>query len=229
VTFDQGGRSVVNKAHPEGMAQYYDDSWLQILASLMNQQSGPEAFTNLLSEFKGKPGDLERFLESHGARMAMANMLTNTPAYGILNDFNQDPTMQGLGLGLGQIGQAAEGRRQQIGGQLNRSGLGQAPGLRASLENQLSIDSATQGAGLRSQLLQQHYQNRMRQAQAAQDYNQAVTQLALGFQPNPRVPGGGGGGDWLSGLIAGAGAGAPLGPWGALAGGIVGGVGGALD
>lgn len=181
------GQGQVSKAYPEGMASYYDDSWLQLLNAMKAGKSPGGSFENLLGEFKGQPNDLKRFLENPAARMALAYGLTNTAGYNKLNDFGLEPSMQALAAGRGQIQSAAE-----IGSRRNQSalagmGFGRS-GLAAAAERDSRMGAASQVANLESMLRQQRYANLMSQAQQAFDADRLITSMATGYQAPPATP-----------------------------------------
>lgn len=213
------------------MADYYDDSWLRILEGLQGGADSGAIYRDILQNFKGRPGDLEKFMQQ--AAPFLAQGLRGGPGY----QYMQDPAnwdlgaMGAYGQAAGQLGQA--GRQASTLGQtaLSQMGLGQST-ARAALAQRAQMQTGAQQAGLFSDLFQRAQQNKMMGAQRAFDINRDIAQLALGQTPTPRLEGGSGPSGWAAGLggaLSGAGALAPLGPLGAVAGGLLGGLGGALS
>lgn len=213
----------VGKSRPGGMANYYDDSWLQLLRGLQAGDDPSAAFTRLLEGFKGDPGDLESFFDNPSARMAFAYMLGSSKGAKHLGDFSQEPSMRAFASGKGQIGQAAAMANQGQQAQLASMGLGRS-GLAGAAEAGIMQQAGGQSAQLGAALEQQRYSNLLQQANMSFDVERIMTQLALGQTPAPME--GGGGMDSTAALIGAAGTvlGSFIGaPWlGAAAGGAYG-------
>lgn len=192
----------VAKAKPGGTANYYDDSWLQLLTSLKGGEDPGAAFTRLLEGFKGEPSDLESFFDNPAARMAFAYMLGSGKGAKFMGDFSQEPSMRAFASGKGQIGQAAEMANQGQQAQLASMGLGRS-GLAGAASAGIMQQAGGQSAQLGAALEQQRYSNLLQQAQMSFDTERIMAQLALGQTPAPS--GGGGGMDSTAALIGAAG------------------------
>lgn len=216
---DARKRNVVPKAHPEGLTDYYDDSWKILSEGLGAGRGVDQILGDVLKGFKGKPGNLEDFLKQASPFLGAgaAGQIKGTAGFKHLDDpANWD--MGALASFQPAAGAMARGSAQglQAGtNQLAAAGLGRS-GARASLRQQAAQNLAGQQGDLWSRVFQQSQQNRMQSALNNIDAHRTVAQIALGMAPTPRTTeqGQGGGGDWLSGLLGAAGA------FGGLAGGI---------
>lgn len=186
----RGPQGTVGKAHPEGMAEYYDDSWLQALQHLQ-QGGGIEDFMpRLLAGFKGKPKHLRRFL--HQARPFIAASMFKHPSFREVTDVKGRTSqslaraMQGYGVGAGQISAEAE-RGRRLGEQrLGRMGLGRGAS-RAALAGRAAQRSGEARSRLFTDLYQGHLERSDLYAQQALDSTRAITQMMLGVFPTERV------------------------------------------
>lgn len=223
----------VGHAIPGGMANFYDDSWKQLLGGMQGGQDASTTLTNILASFKGRPGALEDFMQQAAPfiQASQANALKQTDAFKYINDpTNWDKgAMAGYGTGAGQIAQGTQSAINQGQQQLASSGLGRSSASAALMGNLRSQGSA-QTADLWSRSFQQAQQNKMSGAMQAMDTHRTLAQMALGMAPTPRVQDEGGStmGGIMSGVGAGAAVGSALGPIGAGVGGVLGGVAGAV-
>ncbi len=227
-----GGQGTVPKRHPEGTSRYYDDSYLQLLNALQSGDNPEGGWQNLLTEFKGSPGDLQRFMEHPAFRATQSYLMGNTPAAQMLGDFSMEPSMQALAAGQGAIGRGQAQATEQGQRALNQAGMGRNAGLMSAVARSAAQNAGQQSADLRARLEQQRYQNLMNQAQRRMDIDRLMTQLALGYNVQPRQGGGDDNGELgaLIGTVLGAGIGSFAGPAGTAAGAQVGaGIGGYAD
>lgn len=179
------GQGTVDKRFPEGMAQFFDDSWLPLLQQLQGGAGPASLFPALLQNFKGDEDDLQRWQRI--AAPFMAASLFRSPAYQKLSNFEGlDRTMQSFGAGAGQIGAGAQQGIQQGQNQLARAGLGRS-GAMAGMAQQGVQQAGAQQGNLWTQLFQQAQQNRINNAATAFDMDNNITRLALGMQPAPRM------------------------------------------
>lgn len=200
--------------------------------SLLRQYEGGGdsvgAIEDLLKTFQGDREELADFLEVAGPLMGglEARKLEGSAGLGYMADQgNWDMgAMAGYGAGAGQIGRGTAQARSGAAQMLGRSGLGRGT-ARTAIDSMLQMQGSGQQAGLMAQATQQAGMNRMQSAQGLMDAHRTIAQLALGQSPTPRIQspqGTNSGMGWQQGALAGAGAGAALGPWGALIGGLAG-------
>jgi hypothetical protein len=203
----------VEKKHPEGLAQFYDDSYLRLLQGLQGGQDPTQLLQNALAEFKGSPQDLSDFMSN--AAPFMASGLSNVPGFQHGQDFmNVENPMQAFGQGAGMIGQGAAQGLQGAQNQLGRAGLGRSSAM-AGLAGRATQQASTQQAGLFTDLFQQTQARQTSNARSAFDQQRQIAQLALGQNMAPRANPDGGGpsqaGAALGGAMSGAGAGFAIG------------------
>lgn len=222
--FVKDGTGVVGKRFGQGMARYYDDSYLQLLNQLEAGATPEQGYQNLLQQFKGSPSDLRKFMESPAFRATQAYGLGNTDAARIMGNFNLDPSLGQLGAGLGAIGQGQAQATQAGQAALNQTGMGRNAGLQAAVARQAAVGAGQTAANFRQQVYQQWYQNLMNQASMRFDVDRLMTQIALGYNAQPRTKGDDSG---MWGQIIGSALGAVGGIAGAAIGGPAGAVGGA--
>lgn len=217
-----GGGENVFKSFPGGMANFYDDSWGPLLQSLQGGQDASATLTNLLQQFKGKPGDLTDFLEqaSPFIMASQANALKQTGAFKHLQDESKWDlgAMAGYGTAAGQLGRGTQQAVQGASQGLAQAGLGRSS-ARASMTGALRQQGSAAQADLWSRTHQQSQMNRQNSALNAMDAHRTLAQLAMGMQPTPRVieQGGGSGMGWMGALGA---AGSLFGGLGGAIGGI---------
>lgn len=179
------------------ITERYDDSYGRLLQSLQNRSAGQTAFADLLGGFRGRIGDLQKFMETPAWRTGLAYSLRGTDAYQQLSGL-QDPTKQTLSMGLGQLG-AAGGRaiEQQLSA-LSAMGLGRNASLTGAAELGGRLETAGKQAEFAAGVNQQAYQNERSRLSELVGLEQAMQQLALGFNPQPRTKDSGPGtGDWI--------------------------------
>jgi hypothetical protein len=222
----------VRKEFPQGMAQFYDDSYLRLLEGLRAGEGPSQQLQGILERFKGKPGNLEDFMGRAGP--FIAGSLGGTQPFNYLQNFQgiENP-MQAYGRGAGMIGQGAAQGLQGAQNRLGRAGLGRSAAM-SGLASRAASGASAQQANLYTDLYQATQQKQAANAQRAFDLHRQIAQMALGQNMTPRVDGGGGGpsqvGGAISGALGGAGAGFGIGgPVGGVIGGLLGGVGGALS
>lgn len=184
-----GGPATVPQKYPQGMANFYDDSWKQILSSMEGQGGIEEALQGVLRNFKGKPGDLENFMRQAQPFLGAieAGKLRKGKSMKFLEDEgNWDlGAMAGYGTGAGMIGQAGARGMAQGQNQLAAMGLGRGS-ARAALAQQGMQQQAGQQADLWSRTYQQAQQNKQQSALQLMDAHRAIAQMALGQQITPR-------------------------------------------
>lgn len=228
----KGARSTdgtVPKAMPGGMANYYDDSWAQLLAGMQAGEGTTDVLQRILTNFKGKPGNLEDFLRQAGPFLgaAQVNKLGQSPGLKFMEDqSNWDMGALGAyGQGAGMIGRGARQSIDAGNQQLAAAGLGRSA-ARGSQTAALRQQAYGQQAGLWSDTYQQAQRNRMASANNLFDAHRVLAQLAMGQVPTPRNVDSGAGAnslqDSLGALASGVGAGAAIGgPIGGLVGGAL--------
>lgn len=216
----------VNTRHPQGTANYYNDSYGPLLEWMQQQPGGAvsDGFANILQNFQGDQDHLQGFLQNSAPFLA-SGALEGSQSFQALQNFAQntsqfsDPT-QAYGAGAGQIAQSAKAAQTAGGNQLARSGLGRSA-AQASLASQAMQTAGGQQANLFSNLHQQGMRDRFGMQQSALtnafDAQRQIATIALGHNPMPRQSGGGGGSPW-AGVAGGL---------GSLIGGVLGGPGGA--
>lgn len=212
------------------LTQRFPDSYQVLLDSMRSGRGGDGLMQDLLAGFKGRGGDLKSFMESPAFRTVMAYSQKNSDAYKNFASL-EDPTLQSMNVGLGQISQAGARGIQDAMGSLNASGMGRNAGAVAAAKSGIGLETAGKQASYQSAMQQAAYQNQVAKLGTLMDLEQQMAQLALGYNPQPRQPSGKAStGDWLAlaGSMAGTGA-AIGGPWGAAIGGAVGLVAGAFQ
>ena len=212
------------------LTQRFPDSYQVLLDSMRSGRGGDGLMQDLLAGFKGRGSDLKKFMESPAFRTVMAYSQKNSDAYKNFASL-EDPTLQSMNVGLGQISQAGARGIQDALGSLNASGVGRNAGAVAGAKSGIGLETAGKQASYQSAMQQAAYQNQVAKLGTLMDLEQQMAQLALGYNPQPRQPSGKAStGDWLAlaGSMAGTGA-AIGGPWGAAIGGAVGLVAGAFQ
>lgn len=202
-----------NSAGGPGIASRFQDSYQQLLNSMQQGQSGPDALRGLLQNFGGSSDDLRHFMETPMFRTVMAFAPKNMPEYQKLRDL-KDPTLQQMNVGLGQISSSGARGIQEALQALNQSGQGRNAGAVAAIQQGGQMDTAARSAMYGSGMQQQAYQNQMNQLNNMIDLENQMSQLALGFSPQPRQPSNKAStGDWigLAGTLIGGALGGPLG------------------
>jgi hypothetical protein len=227
----QPGSKTVSKRKPEGLARFFDDSYLQVLQGMEGGKQTSDIYQDILREFKGDQKHIEPFLKK--ASPFLAGSLGSSDQARFMQDFrNVENPMQAFGQGAGMIGQGAAQSLQAGQNQLARSGLGRT-GAMAGLAQRATQGAANQQSGLFTNLFQATQQRQSANAARAFDLQRQIAQMALGQNMTPRD---GGGGQGISsgaaiggGALSGAGVGAAFGPLGAVIGGVGGGLLGALS
>ena len=189
----------------------------QSLSQILQQLLG--GFTGSRQSLAKQPGLYAPFL---------AGALEGQDPFKFLQDFrNVENPMQAYGAGAGMIGQGAAQGLQGASNRLARAGLGRSSAL-AGLASQSAQSTANQQSNLFTNLFQAQQQRQAQNAMSAFDLHRQIAQMALGQSLAPRDGGQGvsSGMAALSGGLAGAGSLAPLGPFGAAAGGVLGALGG---
>lgn len=210
--------------------ELYDDAAVQAAITANNEQTqqslARNALPQLAQQYAGQQGSGARMAKSFAQGDAL-NQMQNTAT---------NITNSAYDSALGQAQNILSGNRQNQAAAL--SGLSNIGGNLAGLGQQgaqLSQQQLTNqwGAGLQQQQQQQAgldnaYQNAQNAANWGwQDINNqlgaaGVLNGALGTTTTTKTTGGGGG--FLGGAASGAAAGSAFGPWGALAGGVIGGL-----
>jgi hypothetical protein len=208
----QLGRMAPDPDAGKPIAERIPDAYGQLLNSIGQGRTGQGVMQDILSNFKGSAADLQQFMESPAFRSIMGFSAKNMPEYQKLQNL-QDPTLQQMNVGLGQISQAgARGVQDAIGG-LNQAGMGRNAGALSAVRQGGQMDTASRSALYGSSMQQQAYSNEMNKLGSLIDLENQMAQLALGFSPQPRQPSNkAGAGDWI------ALAGSLIGGWAGLAG-----------
>ena len=184
----------------------YRDSYQQLLDSLNQGDDGQNALQRLLGNFQGSQEDLRGFMETPAFRQIMAYSTKGSDAYKQFASL-EDPTLQSMNVGLGQISQAGARGIQDAMGALNASGMGRNAGAVAAAKSGIGMDVAGKQASYQAAMQQAAYQNQVAKLGTLMDLEQQMAQLALGYNPQPRQPSGKAStGDWLAlaGSVAGA-------------------------
>jgi hypothetical protein len=189
------------KRRPRGPAQNFqqrEGGQQQLLENLEGAGGNAGMWADILGNWQYTGKDLANFIENKGNRASLAFGLANSEGYQGLREI-QDPTMLGLSSGLGQISSAGAKTLRESLEQLNSLGMGRNVGLTGSLRTAAEQGTAAKSAQFRSGLMQQAYQNERQRLGQLYGIEQAMTQIALGMDPSPREPGGGGAttGDWI--------------------------------
>lgn len=193
----------------------YSDSYQQLLDALNRGDDGQNALQRILGNFRGSQEDLRGFMETPAFRQIMAYSTKNSDAYRSFAAL-EDPTLQSMNVGLGQISQAGARGIQDAMGALNASGMGRNAGAVAAARSGIGMEAAGKQASYQSAMQQAAYQNQVAKLGTLMDLEQQMAQLALGYNPQPRQPSGKAStGDWLAlaGSVAGAAANFYTGNW----------------
>ena len=227
-----GGTPLPGSGTPgvDPLTQRFPDSYQVLLDSMRSGRGGDGLMQDLLAGFKGRGSDLKSFMESPAFRTVMAYSQKNSDAYKNFASL-EDPTLQSMNVGLGQISQAGARGIQDAMGSLNASGMGRNAGAVAAAKSGIGLETAGKQASYQSAMQQAAYQNQVAKLGTLMDLEQQMAQLALGYNPQPRQPSGKAStGDWLAlaGSMAATGV-AIGGPVGGVIGGGLGLVAGALQ
>lgn len=183
-----------------GLANY-DPTYGAAREAVGNQTEGPGGFyANLLSNFQGRPEDMEVALQR--SKPFVAGSLGNTGAFRDLQNYaaraqslpQASEIMQAYGSQAGQQAAAAGRAGSQSRGMLARSGLGNSAAM-ASLAGQQQQALAGDQASLFTKMYQASLAQRMQNAQMQQEWmsqafnaHRAIASMALGSAPIPREP-----------------------------------------
>lgn len=195
-----------NKGGTPTIGDKYQDSYQVLLDAIQNGKGGQDLNRLLLEQFKGSPSDLQKFMETPMYRQISAFAPKNTDFYRKLSSM-EDPTRGQINVGLGQISQATSQGVSQALQAMNSQGMGRNVGAMQGMAMSGRIQGGAQGAQYRAAMEQAAYQNEVARLGTLMDLEQQMTQLALGYSPQPRQPSNKAGvGDWLAlaGSIAGA-------------------------
>ena len=226
--FNQGGITADQIGALAG--QLYNDEEVQNAITANNeviqQNLARQALPSISQQYAGQSGS--------GARMAKS--FAQGDALNAMQGQATDITNSAYDAAVGQAQNILSGNRQNQAAAL--SGLSNIGGNMAGLGTQAGQLSQQQmmnqwGAGLQQQqqdqaALNNDYQNSMNSANWGwQDINNQlgaanIFNAALGQKTTTKQSGGGGG--FLGGAMSGAAAGSSFGPWGALSGGMIGGL-----
>jgi len=180
----------VRKARPEGMANYYDDSWKILLEGSQQDRSIEDSLQAILQGFKGDPKHLEQFLRQAVPFLAASEVgrLRKTEGFKHMQDqSNWDlGAMAGYGQAAANMGRQTEHGVQKGMNQLGAAGLGRSS-MRGALQQQALGNLGAQQGNLWSQTYQQAQRNRMSSATNAMDAHRMISQLALGQKITPRM------------------------------------------
>lgn len=195
-----------NQAGTPTLAAKYQDSYQVLLDALKGGASNMDLNQLILERFKGTGMDLEGFMNTPMYRQIAAFAPKNSDVYKQLSSV-QDPTRGQINVGLGQISQATSQGVSQALQAMNSQGMGRNVGAMQGMAMSGRIQGGAQGAQYRAAMEQAAYQNEVARLGTLMDLEQQMTQLALGYSPQPRQPSNKAGvGDWLAlaGSIAGA-------------------------
>lgn len=181
------GHVTVGKGQPQGLANFFDDSYGPLLQGLAGVQGqGPAAqLKGILSNFQGGQDDLRGFLQDSAPFIAAS--LGGTQAYGDVQNYrNYANRLAALGPASGQLGRQAQAATTRSQQQLAQSGLGRSS-ANAVIANQNAAAAANQRAGLFSDLYQRQQTDQFNFANQALDAERAIATLALGHNPIPKT------------------------------------------
>jgi hypothetical protein len=224
-----------NKGGPAGGltgSTQYADSWGQLNQGIQSGQDPTANLMQILNGFKGRPGDLEGFMQQAMPflQASAAQQIKGGAGYKFAEDPNNwdGGAMAGYGTAAGAIGTGAARATQQNAQGLASMGLGRS-GARAMGGAVIQQNAAAQQGDLWSRTYQQAQQNRMNSALQSIDTNRSLAMMALGGAATPRISDGGGGrGGGMMGIGAGAAGGAAAGAAGGPVGAGIGALAGGL-
>jgi len=216
------------KQPPDYLYNDQTGGYESLLQGFEGGASTADALQDLLANFKGNPEQFADFMEIAGPLMGAleSRRLEGSQGLAYMSDQgNWDlGAMGAYGAAAGQIGRGTREAMRSGEQSMAAQGLGRGTARTAASE-MLRQSGSNQQADLRSQLEQTAARNRMGSANQLFDAHRTIAQLALGQQITPRItspqdtqPGVGP----AQGALAGAGAGAAFGPWGAGIGALAG-------
>lgn len=230
----KGDRPYARNQDETGAIQMLADSYAQ-------GGSGNDYIANLLQNFKGDWGELQKFLEVAGPMIDkregqfQADKLSASKGMKFMeNEANWDMgALSAYGPQAGAIGEGV--RRSTAAGEqrLATAGLGRSS-MRAALKQNVMQQGVTAQSNAFAAAQQRAAQNRMMSASSLLDAHRMVAQVAMGQSVTPRTQLGEGdsgpsaGAGAAAGAAGGIAAGSAAGPFGAVLGGAAGAVAGWL-